>query len=1172
MRDFRLAGAGNGAVIYYEEGTKDSAGIKRIAQVVAGDVFVISRGRLGVRGIRRNRQSLLEEMLYMAPKGTDLVCVCTADQDLYKEWEAAGVDFGFAPAGQSLGRERFSMQVVNIRRSEEGVEVVATSAGDKDVASASATMGTSASVAYASKNVSAMTAAGDNGAVSVPSAMGASASADVTTVLLIAGADRLGAIYGLLEISKICGMPTWCYWGDAMPKRQKKLHLPTEALTKVSKEPSVRLRGFFMNDEWPSLGNWVSNTFGDFNVDFYEQVFVLLLRMHGNFLWPAMWSASFPCDGAGGNTRETDPLANAILADELGITMSTSHHEPLMRASEEWDHVKSTDNAVGYGRDWNYRTNARGLHEYWDDSVKRMGAFKNLYTLGMRGERDSKIMGDDATMLDNVNLLKDTILDQKAILKAHGLADTPKVLALYKEVEDYFYGDETTPGLSSWEELDDVLLLLSDDNFANCRTLPTAETKDRPAGWGLYYHFDYHGGPISYEWVNSTALQKVWDQMTLAYEYGIRDLWVVNVGDLRPQELPLSYFLDLAYDFEGMGSSAPNGCEAYIRKWVDEQFPTVAASNGQPQAIEADGYMSSVVDGQTQAVEADGYMSSVVDGQTQAVGADGYMSSVVDGQPQAVGADGYMSSVVNGQTQAVTADGYLSAASDGHTQSTAYDDNKSPAASGRLRSDDAPDTREKIAQILSLYTHMNQNRRPEVVYEDTFSVNYLQEAARELKKAERIEKLCFEVFDRIDERQAPAFYGLAAFPALASANVRKMMIYAGYYNLYASAGDGLANVCHALVTECIARDKELCRCYNEDMAGGKWNGMMLSNHVGFHRWNDEGWSYPQTAVIAEKNGLFVWSEDDGSSCFAGFDAEPCVLTLPTLMEGRGEELLLTVSASGTYDPDAENVEIGLQGILEWLNVVVAPKFEKELEASLLEDELLDMVADFRACPTAYEVRISLSERADLLPEESVSDGFKITLGTACVYAEVRFEVLADEAVGEDMRKVENNGYLSLEANMASLTPGADGRAFLLLTEYGKTADTLRMEPVFGNVKDAADAPKAEFAFRIVHEGTYAICLCFGPSNPVEKGCGQCFGLLLDGEALPGTNGEAMRDSLPAGFIAGDYNSYFRCKGVLENIRVVTYTAKLSAGTHSLLYLGADAGVLLQRVELVREPD
>jgi len=1066
MRDFRLAGAGKDAVIYYEEGAKDSAGLKRIATVVAGDVFVISGGRLGVRGLRKNRQSLVAEMLYVAPEQRDLVCVCTADQELYKEWEALGVDFGFASHGEKSGRERFSMQIVYIMKTGSGVRILGSSrnlARTGDIAQA-AGVTAGASCKVIEKETPCAEADG------------------VVRVLLIAGTDRLGAIYGLLEISKICGMPTWCYWGDARPKRRDKLHFPMEELTKVSKEPSVRLRGFFMNDEWPSLGSWVSNTFGDFNVDFYEQVFVLLLRMHGNFLWPAMWSASFPCDGAGGFTRETDPLANAILADELGITMGTSHHEPLMRASEEWDHVKSSDNAVGYGKDWNYRTNARGLHEYWDDSVKRMGGLRNLYTLGMRGERDSKIMGEDATMADNVNLLKDTILDQKAILSAHGLADAPKVLALYKEVEDYYYGDAMTPGLAEWEELDDVMLLLSDDNFANCRTLPTEATKNRAAGWGLYYHFDYHGGPISYEWVNSTALQKVWDQMTLAYEYGIRDLWVVNVGDLRPQELPLSYFLDLAYDFEGMGSSAPNGCEDYIRKWVNEQFSAIDATDGS--------------------------------------------------NPSA-------------QTE--------------------------PSGGSELSSE-TDDIREKIARILSLYTHMNQNRRPEVVYEDTFSVNYRQEAAKELKKAEEIEKLCFEVWDRLDEAASPAFYGLAAFPALASANIRKMMIYAGYYNLYASAGDGAANVCHALVTECIARDKELCRCYNEEMAGGRWKGMMSSNHVGFHRWNDEGWSYPKTAVIGEKNGLFVWSEDDGSSCFAGFDAEPCVFTAPTLMEGRGEEWLFTVSASGTYDPDAANVEIGLTQIPEWLNVVVAPKFERELAAPVLVDELLDVMADFQSCPTAYEVRISLSERADLLPQESVRDGFKITLGTACVYVETRFEALADEVVGEDMRKVENNGYLALEVEMARLTSGANGRTFLRLAEYGKTADTLRMEPVFGNVKDAADAPKAEFSFRIVHDGMYEIRLCFGPSNPLEKGCGQCFGLLLDGEALPGMNGEAARDTLPAGFAAGDYNDPAWCQGVLDNVRTVTYQARLSAGMHRLVFIGADAGVLLQRVELEREQD
>jgi hypothetical protein len=160
-------------------------------------------------------------------------------------------------------------------------------------------------------------------------------------------------------------------------------------------------------------------------------------------------------------------------------------------------------------------------------------------------------------------------------LKKHDLLDAPKLLALYKEVEDYYYGDATTPGLQEWEGLDDLLLLLSDDNFGNLRTLPTEANKDREAGFGLYYHFDYHGGPISYEWVNSSTLEKTWEQMSMAYDYGIRKLWIVNVGDLRPQELPLSFFMDLAYDFEKWGSHNFDSPSTYLAQWVERQFPYV---------------------------------------------------------------------------------------------------------------------------------------------------------------------------------------------------------------------------------------------------------------------------------------------------------------------------------------------------------------------------------------------------------------------------------------------------------------------------------------------------------------------------------------------------------------------------------------------------------------------
>jgi len=387
---------------------------------------------------------------------------------------------------------------------------------------------------------------------------------DGRTAVFVAGSDLLGLEYGLYKISELCGVSPWHYFADVTPVERESVELSADVLNITSKEPTIKLRGFFLNDEWPSLGGWVHDTFGGFNELFYEKIFDLLLRLKGNFLWPAMWSAVFSEDGL------AYPTASADLADEYGITMGTSHHEPLFRAGEEFSHTMTDSNDKGYGADWNYHTNTRGIYEFWEYGVKRNKNHKSLITMGMRGERDSKLLGENATLRDNIDLIKKTIIDQKKILADNGLADAPKVLALYKEVENYFHGDDTTEGLSKWDGLDDMLLLLSDDNYGNTRTLPTAKTRHRKGGWGLYYHFDYHGSPISCEWVNASPVTKTWEQMTAAYAFGIRDLWVVNVGDLRPVELPLSYFLDLAYDYETW--SQPNKTTEWLEMWTKQQF------------------------------------------------------------------------------------------------------------------------------------------------------------------------------------------------------------------------------------------------------------------------------------------------------------------------------------------------------------------------------------------------------------------------------------------------------------------------------------------------------------------------------------------------------------------------------------------------------------------------
>lgn len=391
----------------------------------------------------------------------------------------------------------------------------------------------------------------------------------VEQALVICGSDKRGTIYGMFTLSEYLGVTPLVYWGDAAPAKRPDAVLADD-IEMLSKEPSVRFRGFFINDEWPCFGTWVTSHFGDFNADAYKYVFEFLLRMKGNYMWPAMWTAAFPLDGPGS--------ANEELADIYGVIMGYSHHEPCLRASEEWDKLKGEGGR--YGNAWNFYTNEQGLMSYWEDSLRRSGGYENIITIGMRGERDSSMLGDDATVEENVALLKDIIKKQRELIGKYvdrDLSRTPQLLALYKEVEAYFYGDENVPGLKDWQELDGVICMLCEDNFGHMRTLPTEELRGRRGGFGMYYHFDYHGGPISYEWLDSTPLSKTWEQMCTAYEYGVRDLWIVNVGDLKLHEVPLTYFMALAYDFERWGSGNPESYREFTDKWAESCFPEAEA-------------------------------------------------------------------------------------------------------------------------------------------------------------------------------------------------------------------------------------------------------------------------------------------------------------------------------------------------------------------------------------------------------------------------------------------------------------------------------------------------------------------------------------------------------------------------------------------------------------------
>jgi len=418
----------------------------------------------------------------------------------------------------------------------------------------------------------------------------------VDNKIIITGSDKRGTIYGLFHLSELLGVSPLVDWADVLPAKKESFELENSSY--ISNEPSVRFRGFFINDEWPATGNWCNKRFGGFNTKMYEHVFELLLRMKGNYLWPAMWSARFSDDGPG--------LANAELADELGVVMGASHHEPCCRAGEEYRHLRGEGSV--YGNAWNFRTNKEGITKFWEDGLKRNGKLENVITVGMRGEADTAIM-QNATLKDNIDLLRDVLKTQNSLIKKYvneDLDKVPRMLALYKEVEPYFYGDKHTKGLMDDPELEGVTLMLCDDNHGNLRTVPNEKMRSHNGGYGMYYHFDYHGSPYSFEWINTTALPKVKEQMTAAYDFGIQDLWIVNVGDVMTNEFPLNYFLDLAYDYEKYSADEYTTAK-WTKEWIDFNFPTLSAENRQDVNFIINNYTKLAHMRRTECIQPDTY-------------------------------------------------------------------------------------------------------------------------------------------------------------------------------------------------------------------------------------------------------------------------------------------------------------------------------------------------------------------------------------------------------------------------------------------------------------------------------------------------------------------------------------------------------------------------------------
>ncbi|MNQ07638.1 hypothetical protein D3C85_204200 [compost metagenome] len=360
----------------------------------------------------------------------------------------------------------------------------------------------------------------------------------IKKALVIAGSDKRGTIYGIYDLSNQIGVSSWYYWADVPVKKQSELHVLPGIHSQG--EPKVKYRGIFINDEAPALTGWAFEKFGGFNSKFYDKVFELILRMKGNYLWPAMWGRMFYIE---------DPQ-NAVLADEYGIVMGTSHHEPLTRAHAEWG--KSNGK-------WDFNSNSEALTAFWKDGIKRMGNKETLVTIGMRGDGDEPMTeGTAIDLLENIVKTQRNIISEVTKKPAE---ETPQMWALYKEVQDYYDKGMTVP--------DDVTLLLCDDNWGNIRKLPELNAKPRKGGYGIYYHYDYVGGPRNYKWINTNQIERVWEQMDLAYQYGVDKIWIVNVGDIKPMEFPIEFFLDMAWNPEKFNAE---NLQDYYVNWAKENF------------------------------------------------------------------------------------------------------------------------------------------------------------------------------------------------------------------------------------------------------------------------------------------------------------------------------------------------------------------------------------------------------------------------------------------------------------------------------------------------------------------------------------------------------------------------------------------------------------------------
>lgn len=379
--------------------------------------------------------------------------------------------------------------------------------------------------------------------------------------LIVAGSDKHGTAYGILEISRLLGVSPWEWWADVTPAKRQLFKLSRKFQSLQS--PSVEYRGIFINDEDWGLMPWSSRTYepsdvkGEIGPRTNERIFELLLRLRANTYWPAMHECTLPFFLTKGN-REA--------AKKYGIFMGASHCEPMAcNAAGEWKRR-------GEGA-YDYVNNSAAVYKFWEDRVKEVAGQEILYTLGMRGVHDGKMQGAK-TVEEQKAVIDRVFVDQRGLIGKYvnkDITKVPQVFIPYKEVLDIYHAGLQVP--------DDVTLMWCDDNYGYIRHFPTAEERARKGGNGVYYHVSYWGRPHDHLWLGTMSPSLIYQQMKQAYDEGIQKMWILNVGDIKPAEYQIELFMDMAWNLNAVASE---GVTNHLKHWLAREFGASCAKDVLP--------------------------------------------------------------------------------------------------------------------------------------------------------------------------------------------------------------------------------------------------------------------------------------------------------------------------------------------------------------------------------------------------------------------------------------------------------------------------------------------------------------------------------------------------------------------------------------------------------------